>query len=331
MFRKKFIISAVSLSLAASALTGCGSGSSSKNGVPGSGDGLKIVCTIFPEYDWVKEILGSHADSADVTYLLDSGADLHSYQPTADDILQISTCDIFVYVGGESEKWVDDALDEAVNKDMKVISLMDVLGDSAKEEELKEGMQGEEEEEEEEEEETEYDEHVWLSLNNAKLFCNEIESALEAADPDNSADYRSELESYISELDSLDSSFRSLFESSSAKTLVFGDRFPFRYFTDDYGLDYYAAFVGCSAETEASFETIAFLADKIDELGCDTVFTLENSDKSIAETIISTSGRNADIAELNSLQSVSKDDIDSGASYLSLMQKNYDVLKKALD
>ena len=331
MFRKKFIISAVSLSLAASSLTGCGSGSSSKSGVPGSGDGLKIVCTIFPEYDWVKEILGSHADSADVTYLLDSGTDLHSYQPTADDILQISTCDIFVYVGGESEKWVDDALDEAVNKDMKVISLMDVLGDSAKEEELKEGMQGEEEEEEEEEEETEYDEHVWLSLNNAKLFCNEIESALEAADPDNSADYRSELENYISELDSLDSSFRSLFESSSAKTLVFGDRFPFRYFTDDYGLDYYAAFVGCSAETEASFETIAFLADKIDELGCDTVFTLENSDTSIAETIISTSGRNADIAELNSLQSVSKDDIDSGASYLSLMQKNYDVLKKVLD
>ncbi|MBR3283264.1 MAG: zinc ABC transporter substrate-binding protein [Ruminococcus sp.] len=326
MFRKKFIISAVSLSLAASSLTGCGSGSSSKSGVSGSGDGLKIVCTIFPEYDWVKEILGSHADSADVTYLLDSGADLHSYQPTADDILQISTCDIFVYVGGESEKWVDDALDEAVNKDMKVISLMDILGDSAKEEELKEGMQGEEEEEE-----TEYDEHVWLSLNNAKLFCNEIESALEAADPDNSADYRSELKSYISELDSLDSSFRSLFESSSAKTLVFGDRFPFRYFTDDYGLDYYAAFVGCSAETEASFETIAFLADKIDELGCDTVFTLENSDKSIAETIISTSGRNADIAELNSLQSVSKDDIDSGASYLSLMQKNYDVLKKTLD
>ncbi len=330
MFRKKFIISAVSLSLAASSLTGCGSGSSSKSGGSGSGDGLKIVCTIFPEYDWVKEILGSHADSTDVTYLLDSGTDLHSYQPTADDILQISTCDIFVYVGGESEKWVDDALNEAVNKDMKVISLMDVLGDSAKEEELKEGMQGEEEEEEEEEE-TEYDEHVWLSLNNAKLFCNEIESALEAADPDNSADYRSELESYISELDSLDSSFRSLFESSSAKTLVFGDRFPFRYFTDDYGLDYYAAFVGCSAETEASFETIAFLADKIDELGCDTVFTLENSDKSIAETIISTSGRNADIAELNSLQSVSKDDIDSGASYLSLMQKNYDVLKKALD
>ncbi len=224
MFRKKFIISAVSLSLAASSLTGCGSGSSSKSGVPGSGDGLKIVCTIFPEYDWVKEILGSHADSADVTYLLDSGTDLHSYQPTADDILQISTCDIFVYVGGESEKWVDDALNEAVNKDMKVISLMDVLGDSAKEEELKEGMQGEEEEEEEKEEETEYDEHVWLSLNNAKLFCNEIESALEAADPDNSADYRSELESYISELDSLDSSFRSLFESSSAKTLVFGDR-----------------------------------------------------------------------------------------------------------
>ena len=112
MFRKKFIISAVSLSLAASSLTGCGSGSSSKSGVTGSGDGLKIVCTIFPEYDWVKEILGSHADSADVTYLLDSGADLHSYQPTADDILQISTCDIFVYVGGESEKWVDDALDE---------------------------------------------------------------------------------------------------------------------------------------------------------------------------------------------------------------------------
>ncbi|NLT10650.1 MAG: zinc ABC transporter substrate-binding protein [Ruminococcus sp.] len=307
--------------------------SNKESGDNTSSGSFSVVCTIFPEYDWVKEILGGHADNTELTYLLDSGVDFHSYQPTADDMMKISNCDLFVYVGGESDEWVDDALSDAQNKDMKVINLMDVLGDSAKVEELKEGMQGEDEEEHDddhEEGEEEYDEHVWLSVKNAMVLCTEIEKNIEAIDPDNAADYKANLESYTAKLSDLDNSFQKLVDGSSVKTLVFGDRFPFRYFVDDYGLDYYAAFIGCSAETEASFETIAFLSDKVNKLDSDTIFTLENSNKSIAETIISTSGKNVDIAELNSLQSISKDDIADGASYLSLMQKNYDVLAGVL-
>lgn len=347
--------------MAASVMTGCGSDNSSSSEKAAvvtsfsteanntttnnnsSSEKFSVVCTIFPEYDWVKEILGSHADNAELTYLLDNGVDLHSYQPTADDIMKISTCDLFVYVGGESDEWVEDALAEAANKDMKVINLMDVLGDSAKVEELKEGMQGEEHEHdhdedehedehehEHEEGEEEYDEHVWLSLKNAKVLCTEIEKNIEAIDPANASDYKKSLDSYTAKLDELDNNIKKAVDSSSVKTLVFGDRFPFRYFTDDYGLDYYAAFIGCSAETEASFETIAFLSGKVKDLDCKTIFTLENSDKSIADTIISTSGKDVEIAELNSLQSVSQDEIREGASYLSLMQKNYEVLSQAL-
>lgn len=345
MFKKKFGIYALTFAMAAMGITGCSSGSSSsipsesttKPAEKTSSEPFSVVCTIFPEYDWVKEIIGDHADNVELSYLLDNGVDLHSYQPTADDTMKISTCDLFVYVGGESDEWVEDALADATNKDMKVINLMDVLGDSAKVEKLKEGMQGEDEEEhdhdhdhEDEEEEEEYDEHVWLSLKNAKVLCAEIEKNIEAIDSANAADYKANLDRYISKLDELDGKFQTLVDGSSVKTLVFGDRFPFRYLVDDYGLDYFAAFIGCSAETEASFETIAFLSDKVKELDCKTIFTLENSNKDIANTIISTSGKTLDISELNSLQSVSKDDIAGGASYISLMQKNYDVLADVL-
>ena len=350
MFNKKIGTFALALTMLAG-MTGCGtetaaivttdsaaetsaaSEETAENKTSAENRKLSIVCTIFPEYDWVKAILGTHADDVELTYLLDNGIDLHSYQPTADDMLKISNCDLFIYVGGESDGWVDDILESSGNKDMKVIDLMDILGDSAKGEELKEGMQGEEEEEEEDEdgeEEPEYDEHVWLSLKNAELLCVEIENDLAEIDPDNADDYKACLDSYVSELSDLDEKFKTLVDSAEVKTLVFGDRFPFRYFVDDYGLDYYAAFIGCSAESEASFETISFLADKVKELDCKTIYTLENSNKSIAESIISTSGKDVDIAELNSLQSVSKDDIKNGASYISLMQKNYDVLSENL-
>lgn len=715
MFKKKLGIYTLTFAMAAMGMTGCSSSSSSSSKTEAttqaankaSAEPFSVVCTIFPEYDWVKEILGDHADNVELTYLLDSGVDLHSYQPTADDMMKISNCDLFVYVGGESDEWVEDALAGAANKDMKVINLMDVLGDSAKVEELKEGMQesehehshdhntdfedddvkdrtlsewdgswqstypllldgsldevwehkaeeddsmtaedykkkyttayetdavtinikapeieyvtaeksikaeyeysgfyirtkddgskqvrykfekksgddsaakyivfsdhniepsepehfhlysgndgfdtlveegthfptyypsaltaddiveemtggeshdhdhskevstfeddevkdrplsdwegdwqsayplvldgsldeawehksedgsmtaeeykdyytkgyksdynaisihndhikftdkngkvtesdykytgyfiqdwstgtraamyrfeaedknsgapvyiefndhiiepekaehfhirmsnesydaivdpegnwptffdaalspeevcdevighghsDEDEEEEHEHEhedgEEEYDEHVWLSLKNAKVLCAEIEKNIEAIDPANASDYKANLDSYVAKLSELDNSFQTLVDASSVKALVFGDRFPFRYFVDDYGLDYYAAFIGCSAETEASFKTIAFLADKVKELDCNTIFTLENSSKDIAESIINNSGKTVDIAELNSLQSISKNDIAGGASYISLMQKNYDVLADAL-
>ena len=353
MFTKRIGIISLIFAMAASVMTGCGSdnnSSSEKAAVVSSSSAsaaseedntadtktnsekYSVVCTIFPEYDWVKQILGDHADNVELTYLLDNGVDLHSYQPTAEDIVKISTCDLFIYVGGESDEWADDALAESTNKNMKVVELMDVLGDSAKEEEIKEGMQAEEEEEEEGEgeEEPEYDEHIWLSLKNAKVLSAAIESKLAELDPSNASDYKANLDSYTAKLDELDKSFKELVDKAPVKTLVFGDRFPFRYFADDYGLDYYAAFVGCSAETEASFETVAFLAGKIKDLDCKTIFTLENSDKSIAETVINTSGKDVEIAELNSLQSVSKDDVSDGATYLSLMQKNYDVLSGVL-
>ena len=349
MFKKKSLITAVSFLSAVSLFTGCSSANTStsessasevsvstaeSSNIPES-EPFSVVCTIFPEYDWVKEILGSHAENVEISYLLDNGVDLHNYQPTADDIVKISSCDLFVYVGGESDEWVEDALAEAANKDMKVINLMDFLGDSAKVEELKEGMQESEHEEEHEHEheegEAEYDEHVWLSLKNAKVLCAEIEKNIEAIDSANAADYKANLDSYVAKLDELDNSFKTLVDVSSVKALVFGDRFPFRYFVDDYGLDYFAAFIGCSAESEASFETIKFLSDKINELDCKTIFTIENSVKDIAEAVISNSGKtDVTIAELNSLQSVSNADISSGTTYLSLMQKNYDVLADIL-
>ena len=472
---------------------------------------LSIVCTIFPEYDWVREILGSHAENAEITYLLDNGIDLHSYQPTTADMAKIAECDLFIYVGGESDEWVEDALAEAVNPDMQVINLMEVMGDSAKEEEVKEGMQTEEEhshehntsfEDEEvkdrelsewngkwqstypllldgsldevwehkaedddsmtaedyknkytnayetdivtiqinapeityitedsqitaeyiysgyyirtkddgskqvrykfekssgdenamqyivfsdhniepsepehfhlysgndgfdtlveegthfptyypanlsaeeivnemtgghehhEDGEMEYDEHIWLSLKNAKVICSEIADRLSILDSSNSEDYKVNLKSYTEKLDSLDKDFQTLADSATVKAVIFGDRFPFRYFVDDYGFDYYAAFVGCSAETEASFETVIFLANKIDELGVSTIFTIENSDQRIANTILeNTIDKNQNIAVLNSLQSVTNQQIADGANYLSIMQENYDTLKTAL-
>ena len=330
-------IKALALALAAAIpLTGCGAekqgGNNAKAASSGSGK-LSIVCTIFPEYDWVRSIMGDHAQEADITYLMDSGTDLHNFQPTAEDILKISTCDLFIHVGGESDKWVEDALSDSAKKDMKVLDLMELIGDSVKEEELKEGMQGEEEGEEEEEEEgPEYDEHIWLSLRNAKAVCEKIEEALSEKDPKNTEDYKSNLAAYTSKLDELDGRFSELTSKAANKTLIFGDRFPFRYFTDDYGLDYYAAFVGCSAESEASFKTISFLADKLKETGCPCIFTIENSDKSIAESIIRNSGRSdCEIAELNSIQSVSSGDVKNGVTYLSLMEQNYDVLGKYLN
>ncbi|MBR1529120.1 MAG: ZinT/AdcA family metal-binding protein [Oscillospiraceae bacterium] len=527
MFYKKISLFTLSFLIAAMSLTGCSTAEADSPVVTAENDissqeektassddkSLNIVCTIFPEYDWVKEILGSHAENDTVTYLLDNGVDLHSYQPTASDMAKIAQCDLFIYVGGESDAWVEDALAEAVNPDMQVINLMEVMGDSAKLEELKEGMQEDEHEhshehnttfeddevkdrelsewngkwqsaypllldgsldevwehkaEEDdsltaedyknkythayetdvmtieinapeityitedsqitaeyaysgyyirtkddgskqvrykfeksggddsasqyivfsdhniepsepehfhlysgndgfdtlveegthfptyypaslsaedivnemtggeshshEESEEEYDEHVWLSLKNAKLLCAEITNKLCILDTDSSEDYKNNLTVYAEQLDKLDNAFQALADSASVKTLIFGDKFPFRYFVDDYGLDYYAAFVGCSAESEASFETVIFLADKMNELGVSAIFTIENSDQKIAKTIVeNTNDKNQRIAVLNSLQSVNSQQIADGTNYLALMQENYDVLKNAL-
>lgn len=324
MFRNTLQKIAAACLAAAFSLTGCGQISTG-----GSTDNIQIVCTGFPEYDWVREVLGSHSEHADVTYLLDSGADLHSYQPTALDMAKIAECDLFVYVGGESEQWVPDALAEAVNKELQTVCLLEVIGDAAREEELKEGMEAEEDDEEEGA--PAYDEHIWLSLHNAETGTEAIRDRLTALDPANAADYTANAADYCARLAELDQRFQALADSAQNKTLIFGDRFPFRYFVEDYGFDYYAAFIGCSAETEASFETVIFLADKVDALGCRTVYTLENSNQSIARTIVeNTSTKDQQIAALNSIQSVTARQIADGTTYLSLMEENYSVLKDTL-
>ena len=294
---------------------------------PAAEEKIRIVTTIFPEYDWVREILGDKADSAEITMLLDNGVDLHSYQPTADDLIKLSDCDLFVYVGGESDGWVEDALKSAANRDRKVINLLDALGDSVKEEETVEGMQ----EEEEDHEEKEYDEHVWLSLKNAKTLVGAISAALQELDPDNKDTYAANADAYGQKLSALDAEYQKAVSAGTYKTLLFGDRFPFRYLVDDYGLSYYAAFAGCSAESEASFETVSFLARKVDEGKLPCVLTIEGKNHKIAETIVqNTAGKNQKILTMDSMQSTTSQDVARGTTYLSLMAKNLDVLKEAL-
>lgn len=291
-----------------------------------------IVCTIFPEYDWTSFIRGNEDYETVLTLTVKNGVDLHSFQPSTQDIVQISTCDLFVYVGGESDNWVKDVLKNATNKNMKVINLMDVLKDNIKEEEIVEGMQSEEEEEEiEDSEEVEYDEHVWLSIKNAKICCQVITDAMCELVPQNAQMYKNNLNSYLSELSQLDSEYENAITSAANNTIIVCDRFPFRYLADDYNLNYYAAFVGCSAETEASFETVAFLANKLNELNLNAVLTIENNNQKIARTVISNAKKPlCDIFVLDSLQSTTLRQAFDGKTYISTMKENLETIKKAL-
>ena len=340
---KKITALLLALFVLVGALAGCG-----KQNDTNKTDKLSIVTTIFPEYDWVREILGDKADNAEITMLLDNGVDLHSYQPTADDIVKISDCDLFIYVGGESDGWVEDALRNAANRNMKVINLLEVLGDSVKTEEIVEGMQEEEhehedahahddaeehehEDAEEHEHEEEADEHVWLSLKNAKMLVRVISKALQEIDPDNKDIYAANADAYVKKLSALDAEYQAAVDAASNKTILFGDRFPFRYLVDDYGLRYYAAFVGCSAETEASFETISFLAKRVDEWKLPCVLTIEGAQHKIAETIVrNTTAKNQKVLTMDSMQSTTSKDVKNGTTYLSVMEKNLSVLKEAL-
>ena len=318
----RLLIAIFMLCFVAAAVGGCGKGK--KNGK------LFVVVTIFPEYDWVKEILGDNPGDAEITMLLDNGADLHSYQPTADDILKVQNCDVFIYVGGESDKWVDNVMAQKSNKNMVVLNLLDVLGDKVKEEEVVEGMEAEDEDEHDEEE-AEKDEHVWLSLKNASVICDAVKDALSKADKDNAELYEKNCKAYKEKLEKLDAEYEAAVKEASVKTLLFGDRFPFRYLADDYGLEYYAAFAGCSAESEASFKTIKYLSDKINELKLKHVMKIESSNGKLANSIIENSGaKDVDVLSLNSIQSISREDMKNGVSYISLMEGNLEVLKKAL-
>ena len=306
------------------ALTGCGA---SAGALQENADKFNVVCTNFAEYDWARQLTKGLENQFEITYLLENGVDLHNYQPSAADIAKISTCDLLIYVGGESDHWVPDALQSAVNPDMQVIRLLDVV--QALEEETVEGMEAEEEEEEESDA-PEYDEHVWLSLRNAAQCCSKISEALRTLEKDPTAAQKLQLneESYQEQLTALDSEFLEVSTQTQEKPLIFADRFPFRYFVEDYGYTYYAAFPGCSAETEASFETVAFLAQKADETGVSMIFTIEGGSSAVAEAVRdSTAAKNQQIVSLNSLQSVTSDQISEGATYLSLMTDNLNVLK----
>ena len=301
--------------------------------VAAPGKKLQIVTTIFPEYDWVREIMGEQADNAQITMLLDNGVDLHSYQPTADDMIKIADCDLFVYVGGESDGWVEDALKNAANKGMQVIDLLDVLKDTVKTEETVPGMQAEDDHEEEghDHAEAEYDEHVWLSLKNAQTLVGAISDALQKLDPENKDTYAANSQAYVKKLSALDGDYQAAVDGAAYKTVLFGDRFPFRYLVDDYGLNYYAAFAGCSAESEASFETVSFLAQKVDRLKLPCVLTIEGKQNKIAETIVqNTAEKNQKVLTMDSMQSTTSRDVAAGVTYLSVMEKNLTVLKEAL-
>ena len=496
---KKIMGLLVVLCLLTNVMTGCGTNYKSENS-------LSIVTTIFPAYDWVRQILGNEAENAEITLLLDSGADLHSYQPTADDIVKISACDIFIYVGGHSDGWVQDVLARTDSKDRVVINLMEVLGNAVKQEEIVSGMEHDHEHEHDdiseenitdrslaefngewqsiypllldgtldkfleqqaaedvngnadketmrekyraiwacdvsglkiagnsisfiyadgttttaeytyagysieyaddgcisgvryqfetasedapkyiqlddhnhESSETEHfhiyfgnesfdkllhsettpyfikadltdeeiieclidqeydkkhedDEHIWLSLKNAEIICRALSQELSVIAPEHAETYAANTEAYCEKLAVLDQKYKSAVDEAPVDTLLFADRFPFRYLTDDYGIEYYAAFSGCSAESEASFETVIFLAGKLDELKLSAVLTIEGSDRKLAQTIINaSSAHNAKILTINSMQSITSKDVKNGSSYLSIMESNLEVLKEAL-
>jgi len=312
---------------------------------------LSIVATIYPEYAWAKEILGSRFNSVKLELLMKNGVDLHSYKPTAQDIAKIASADMVIYVGGESDEWIEKALEATPKKGRSEINLMKVLGDRVKAEEVIEGMDGSETKNERREtrdehhaeehehhhhdhdEDIENDEHVWLSLKNAEIIVQKIAAEIAKLDSAHATVYTQNVNAYVAKIQSLDNDYRATVESAARKTVLFGDRFPFRYLVDDYGLKYYAAFVGCSAESEASFETIAFLANKMDSESLPSIFIIENGNEKIAKAVLAASknSKNAQILTINSMQSISEKQIDEGADYLSIMKSNLENLKKALN
>lgn len=318
---------------------------------------VSIVATIYPQYDWLKNVLGDRLDAVNLKLLIKNGTDLHSYKPSAQDIAAIASADMVVFVGGESDEWIEKALKATPKEGRVQVNLMEALGDRVKEEEVVEGMQAEEEHHHEHGEETEEhehehhehaeehehehhehaeapenDEHIWLSLKNAELLVMNLADALSKVDTAHATEYHMNAGLYIAKISALDAQYRAATDSASLKTILFGDRFPFRYLVDDYGIKYFAAFVGCSAESEASFETVAFLAGKMDSLALPAIFTIDGSNGKIARAILDASKKSKEtpVLTLNSIQSVTDAQMQSGTDYLSIMQSNLEVLKKAI-
>lgn len=308
---------------------------------------VSIVATTYPQYDWLKNVLGSRLDAVNLKLLIKNGTDLHSYKPSAQDIAAIASADMVVYVGGESDEWIEKALSATPKAGRVQVNLMEALGDRVKEEEFVEGMQAEDEhehhhkhgEEAEEHEDghhhhekAENDEHIWLSLKNAEILVKNLAEAVAKLDTANASEYHMNAALYVAKISALDAQYRAAVDSANFKTILFGDRFPFRYLVDDYGIKYFAAFVGCSAESEASFETVAFLAGKMDSLALPAIFAIDGSNGKIARAILDASKKSKEtpVLTLNSMQSVTDAQMQAGADYLSIMRENLEVLKKAI-
>ncbi len=301
-------------------------------------DKISVVATIFPQYDFARQVAG---DLADITMLLSAGEESHTYEPTPQDIITIQNADVFIYVGGESDSWVDDILASMDTSGMKIVNMMECV--DVVEEELVEGMEDVDEdegesyaddsessdtEEDEEDEEPEYDEHVWTSVENAQIITQEITDALCRADRANENTYRSACAQYLSELSQLKREIESVVENADRNILIFGDRFPMRYFTDEFGLEYYAAFPGCAEQTEPSAGTVAFLIEKTREENVPVVLYMDLSSGKVAQTIAEST--DAQTAVFYSCHNVSKEDFDNGVTYIELMERNIEALKIAL-
>ncbi len=300
-------------------LSGC------KGGCYESGSGeLSIVTTVFPAFDFAREIAG---DMASVCLLIPPGSESHSFEPTAQDILRIQNCDLLICNGGESEVWLEDML-EGMEGDIPTVVMMDCV--PTLEEEVKEGMQAAEHEHGEAEahdHEMEYDEHVWTSPRNAALISQAISDRLCAIDPDNALYYSSRCNRYCDSLLSLDDDFRTLFQQAGHPTMIFADRFPVRYFVEEYGLDYYAAFPGCAEQAEPSARTVAFLIDMVRQEHTPAVFYIEFSNHKMADVICEDTGCKKLL--FHSCHNVTRQQLDEGISYLKLMQGNLETLMEA--
>jgi zinc transport system substrate-binding protein len=281
-----------------------------------------IISTSFPGYDFARAITKDSKDF-EVKMLLKPGAEMHSYEPTPQDIINISNADIFIYVGGDSDNWIEDVLKDINTDKTKIIKLMDLV--DVVEEEHVEGM----EEHEEEEEEVEYDEHVWTSPINAITIINKLKEEIIKVDNDNKSLYEDNSNNYTNEISNIDNEIRSLVKNAKRKEIIFGDRFPIRYFVEEYGLSYYAAFPGCSEQTEASAKTITFLINKVKNDKIPVIFHIELSNGNIAKTIADETG--AKVLEFKTAHNISQDDFDAGITYVDIMKSNIEVLKEAIN
>ncbi|PWM44944.1 MAG: zinc ABC transporter substrate-binding protein [Clostridiales bacterium] len=284
--------------------------------------GLSIISTIFPGYDFASHIVG---DKVFVKMLLTPGAESHSFEPTAQDIISIQNCDLFIYVGGENDTWVDSIL-SSFDKPVKTLKMIDCV--TAVEEEIKEGMETEQHSHETNKD-PEYDEHVWTSPQNAIKITQKIADTLSEISPSNSEKFKQNTVSYITELSNLDNSFKDFFASIKNKTLIFADRFPMQYFTDAYGLDYYAAFPGCAGETEPSAATVAYLINKIQSEKIKAVYYIELSNHKVADGIAEDTGVQA--RQINTCHNVTKEQFAEGATYVSLMEENLRTFKETMN